>query len=152
MRHDQKTSAAFGALLLLVAAGCAGPNQLARRAPVVPFPDIAQGLPSPAIEHLQRLPFVLHVPKGQQIPVDFALDSGLFDLETGDLRLVARRDFWVLFRADGPPLLSDDGVEFEKRPRNAFSLGLRVEKDRPARVDVRLRVRADEATGEAAPE
>lgn len=145
MRHAQKTSAVFGALLLLVAAGCAGPNQLARTAPVVPFPDIAQGQPpSQAIEHLQRLPFVLHVPKGQQIPVDFALDSGLFELETGDLRLVAKRDFWVLFRADGAPLLSDDGVEFEKRPRNAFSLGLRVEKDQPARVDVRLRVRGDE--------
>jgi hypothetical protein len=130
--------------LLAVSVACAGPNTVARSAPRVAFTEIAQGQPGPAVERLQHVPFVLHVQQGQEIPVEFGLDSSLFSFEPGPMKLVAKRDFYVLFRKDGPPLLSDDGVEFEKRPKNAFMFGLSVQKDQPAKVELRLRVRAEE--------
>jgi hypothetical protein len=133
-------------LPLLLTTACAGPNAVARKAPRVSFADIAQGQPSPAIEHLQKLPFVLYVPAGQRIPVELGIDSGLFALETGEMKLVAKRDFYVLFRADGMPLLSEDGVDFEKRAKNSFALGLNVQKDQPAKVQLGLRVRPDAET------
>jgi len=55
-------------------------------------------------------------------------------VEGGPARLVARRDFYVLFRTDGPPLLSEDGVEFEDRPPGSFRLGLRAGRGEPTSI------------------
>jgi len=129
----------FLAGLSLVAIGCAGPNAVARDATRIEFVDVAQG--QPEARRMTDLPFVLHVVAGQVIPIDWGIDSSLFSVEGGPARLVAQRDFYVLFRADGPPLLSEDGVEFEDRPPNAFRLGLRARRDEPTTIEAYVSIR-----------
>jgi len=125
--------------LSLAVAGCAGPNAAARNATRIEFADVASG--QPEARRMMELPFVLHVVAGQEIPIDWGIDSSLFTVEGGPARLVAQRDFYVLFRADGPPLLSEDGVEFEDRPRNSFRLGLRARRDEPTTLEAYVSIR-----------
>ena len=135
-----------GLLLMLLGMSCASPNTVARDASKLDFATIAQGTPAPGAAPAASalvVPFVLHVAAGQEIPVDFRLESRVFTLDTGPLKLVAKRDFYVLFREDGPPLLSEDGVEFEERVNNTFRFGLRVVKDEPATVELFLGIRRE---------
>ena len=142
---SRTTTRLLGVLLIFSAWGCAGPNQIAATAPRIPFSEIADGRASPHLQKLQAPPVVIHVQAGQKIPGDFAADSKLLAVEGGDFTLVAKRDFYVLFRTDGPPLLSEDGVEFEDQPRGTFMIGLRVLKDQPATVQLRVGVRPEGA-------
>jgi hypothetical protein len=135
-------------LLLLAGMGCASPNTVARDASRLDFATIARGAPAPGAAPtapVLAVPFVLHVAAGQEVPVDFRLSSRLFALDTGPLKLVAKRDFYVLFRGDGPPLISEDGQEFEERVQNTFRFGLRVVQNEPATVELFLGIRPDPA-------
>lgn len=136
----------IGRLALLsavIGTGCAGPNSVARNAARVDFAALAQGAASRDAKPPLTLPFVLHVAAGQEVPLDFQLNSRVFALDPGPLKLVAKRDFYVLFRADGPPLLSEDGQEFEQRPQNTFRFGLRVVKHEPTKVELYLGIRPE---------
>jgi hypothetical protein len=134
-----------GSLVLLIAsvgAGCAGPNSVARSASRLDFATLGQGT-APEGKSALTVPFVLHVAAGQEVPIDFQLSSRLFALDPGPLKLVAKRDFYVLFRDDGPPLLSEDGKEFEERVQNTFRFGLRVIKNEPPQVELYLGLRPE---------
>jgi hypothetical protein len=136
----------IGCLALLSAvsgSGCAGPNAVARSASRVEFATLGQGAESPAANSPLALPFVLHVAAGQEVPLDFQLNSRVFALNPGPLKLVAKRDFYVLFRDDGPPLLSEDGQQFEERRQNTFRFGLRVVKHEPTKVELYLGIRPE---------
>lgn len=134
----------IGLVSLLAATACAGPNQLARGAPRVDFRDIALGQEHPTLaQRFGRGPFILHFRAGDEVPVDFALDSRLFRLDTAPWKLVAKRDFYVLFLTDAPPRLSEDGVDFETHDRGSFQLGLRVRRGKPADIQIHLAVRPE---------
>jgi hypothetical protein len=136
----------IGCLALVSAvlgAGCAGPNAVARSAARVEFATLGQGADSPDAKSPLTLPFVLHVAAGQEVPLDFQLNSRLFALDRGPSKLVAKRDFYVLFRDDGPPLLSEDGQQFEQHPQNTFRFGLRVVKHEPTQVELYLGIRPE---------
>jgi hypothetical protein len=130
-------------LVAAVGAGCAGPNAVARHAARVDFATLGRGTASPDGKSPLALPFVLHVAAGQEIPFDFQLNSRVFALDPGPLKLVAKRDFYVLFREDGAPLLSEDGQQFEERAQNTFRFGLRVVKHEPAKVELYLGIRPE---------
>jgi hypothetical protein len=136
----------IGLASLLAATACAGPNQLARGAPRVDFNQIALGQEHPTLaQRFGRGPFILHFRAGDEVPVDFALQSRLFRLDTGSWKLVAKRDFYVLFLTDAPPRLSEDGVDFEKRDQGSFLLGLRVRRGKPADIQIRVAVHPESA-------
>ena len=131
---------------LLVATACAGPNQLAHGAPRVDFGDIALGQEHPTIaQSFGKGPFILHFRAGDDVPVELALESRLFRLDAGSWKLVAKRDFYVLFLTDGPPRLSEDGIDFEKRDQGSFLLGLRLQRGKPAAVQIRLALHPEPA-------
>jgi hypothetical protein len=131
------------ALLMLCTtlAGCAGPNQIAARAPRIAFSDLDQGDRQAFIQKLSQPPYVVHFKAEQQIPFTFALESGLFEMEVPPLTITAKRDFYLLVRADGPPLLSEDGVDFKKRVRNSFMFGFSLKKDQPTEVQAKILLR-----------
>lgn len=125
------TRAAFllGALLVIA---CAGPNQMAQRAPRLSFGDLSGAGRASAAQTLAQLPVVIHLKKGDRVPVDLQLDSEFASVQTERIELVAKREFYILLRPKGAPLLSDDGVDFTKRPReNYFTIGLHVTKKDP---------------------
>lgn len=134
---------AFSIAVAFAVAGCAGPNAVARNAARVDFAALGRGGASPDGKSPLTLPFVLHVAAGQEVPLDFQLNSRVFALDPGPLKLVAKRDFYVLFRDDGPPLLSEDGQQFEERAKNTFRFGLRVVKDEPTKVELYLGIRPE---------
>lgn len=141
------TRSIWGCLVLvLAAAACAGPNQLARGAPRVDFRDIAAGQSHPVVAaRFGRVPFILHFRAGDEVPVDFALQSRLFRLDSSSWKLVAKRDFYVLFLTDGPPRLSEDGINFETHDQNSFQLGLRLRRGQPADIQMHVAVHPESA-------
>ncbi len=132
---------AFAALLFGV--GCAGPNQVARSAPTIDFESFDRDRSPELLRRLQKPPYIVKFRAGQVIPVDFTLDSKLMKTRDEDFVVVAKRDFYVLFRGDGPPLLSADGVEFEERPKNYFRFGFRLKGKEPTTIDLGLGVRPE---------
>ena len=128
---------------LLFAVGCGGANQVARNAPTVPFDRFDSDRSSALLSQLQKPPYIVKFRAGQVIPVDFTLDSKLMRAQDEDFVVIAKRDFYVLFRSDGPPLLSADGVEFEERPKNYFRFGFRLRGKEPATIDLGLGVRPE---------
>jgi hypothetical protein len=124
-------------------AGCAGPNQVARSATRAAFSALEGGEGVDALTRLDQQPVVIHVEAGQVIPLDLAIESGVFELDVPPLELRARKSFYLMLRADGPPLLSEDGIEFEERPRNSFLLGFKLRKGEQPRLQVGLSVRPD---------
>jgi hypothetical protein len=44
----------------------------------------------------------------------------------------------VLLREDGPPIISEDGVDFDSKPKNSFAVGFAAMKDKPATVKMVL--------------
>jgi hypothetical protein len=126
---------------LLAAGGCAGPNQVARTAPRIDFARFDAQRSPELVARLGKPPYVVYFEKGRVIPVDFALDSRLMSTRNEDFEIVVTQPFYVLFRADGPPLLSEDGVEFEERPENSFRFGFRLKGQEPTVVDLGLGIR-----------
>lgn len=125
----------------LLAAGCAGPNQVARTAPRIDFAQFDTQRSPELVAQLGNPPYVVHFEKGRVIPVDFALESKLMSTQNEDFEIVVTRDFYVLFRADGPPLLSEDGIEFEEKHENSFRFGFRMKGQEPTVVDLGLGIR-----------
>ena len=128
------------ALLLCFVAGCAGANQVARNAPHLTFADLNGPNRQHALATVAGGPSVIHFKRGERIPVDLALDSRLIDLEGSGLTLVAKRDFDLLLRGDGPLRVSGDGVDFESDHRNYFGFGFDVERDKPTVLRVKFGV------------
>jgi hypothetical protein len=127
--------------------GCAGPNQLAKNAPRVAFEALGESDQASARLVLRQLPVVLHFKPGQHVPVDFGIESRLFEVDLPELDLLVRREFFLLLRPDGPPLLSEDGLEFEERPKNSFMLGFDVRDGKPTTLHLGLAVRPEAVRG-----
>jgi len=87
---------------------------------------------------------VIHFQRGERIPVELKLDSSLIELDAPNLTLIAKRDFALLLRADGGPLLSADGSDFAPSAKNYFMLGFKVTRDEPTSLRVVLGVRPDQ--------
>ena len=122
-------------------AACAGPNQVARGAPRLSFKQLETERSPELVSRLGKLPYVLKFEAGQTLPVKFTLDSLVVDAKEADFVLVAKRDFYLLFQENGPPLLSLDGIEFEERPKNYFRLGFKMQKAEPTTIDLALGLR-----------
>jgi hypothetical protein len=131
------------ALCALALAGCGGANQTAREAPTLAYERLQTARSTQLVQQLGRPPYIIKVAAGTAIPVDFDLDSRVLAVRDEDFVLVAKRDFYLLMRADGPPLLSEDGVEFEDKPRNYFRFGFRLRGQEPTTVDFALGVRPE---------
>ena len=131
------------ALCALALAGCGGANQTARQAPTIPYERLRTARSPELVRQLGRPPYIIKVSAGTVIPVDFDLDSRWLAVRDEDFVLVAKRDFYLLVRADGPPVLSEDGVEFEDKPRNYFRFGFRLRGREPTTVDLALGVRPE---------
>jgi hypothetical protein len=124
--------------------GCAGPNTVAASAPRIRFDQLSQREHAEQIMSVSEQPVVVHFKQGQEVPLHFVFDSRLLALVPQDMKLTVSRDFFLLLRADGPPLLSEDGVEFEEQPQNSFMLGFDVKQGAPAALNLRLGVRAEQ--------
>jgi hypothetical protein len=145
LAHNYYERSGYSALVAvgLALAGCAGPNSVARSAPTFPFESFENERSPELVRRLQNPPYIVKFKAGQVIPVDFTLDSQFLEAREEDFVIVAKRDFYLLFRADGPPLLSADGVEFEDRPRNYFRFGFRMKDREPTTIDFGLGVRPE---------
>lgn len=145
-------AAALALLAASLASACGGgPNRVAARAPRVAYAELSGANRKAAAQHLMRVPFVLTFRKGDRVPLSLSLESSLVELDIPELTLVAKRDFSLLFNDDGPPLLSEDGVDFEARHQNSFFFGLSVERERPARMQVGIRLRPEAPPAPPAP-
>ncbi|HEY3497345.1 MAG TPA: hypothetical protein VGK73_21765 [Polyangiaceae bacterium] len=135
------------ALLALLAVACgASNNRIAESARRVPVAHLAELPPAERATALAKLPVVLEIRQGDRFPIEAVLDSALLALHTeGTWTVEARRTFYVLLRKEGAPLISVDGVDFEKPARNSFGVGIQAERDKPATVRIALKWRADEA-------
>jgi hypothetical protein len=136
------------ALLALSFLGCASPNAVARTTEPIPFEQLDRGDRAQHVRRLQKLPFIVHFRAGDRVPVDLAVHSRLFDVPDQTQLVTVKRDFYLLFRKGGAPLLSEDGVDFERRARNSFSFGFDLQKDEPTRVRIEIGVRAQPEAAE----
>lgn len=132
------------AALVLVACGASN-SQLAQSAPRVPIAHIAE-LPEEARpKALASLPVVLEIRKGDRFPIHATLDSRLLALDAeGTWSLEAKENFYVLLREDGPPVVSEDGVDFDTKTRNSFAVGFKATKGEPAKVEIVIGFRGAE--------
>lgn len=129
------------AMLLGVSLSACGASntQLARSARRVPIAHIAELPEKERPTALASLPVVLEIRKGDRFPIDAALDSRLLTLhDTGPWTLEAKQTFYVLLREDGPPVISEDGLDFDSKPRNSFSVGFGAMKGKRATVKMLL--------------
>jgi hypothetical protein len=131
-------------LLGLTSSGCAGAGQAARGAQRVSYAELSGPQRQAAYEKLTRVPVVIQFRRGERIPVELKLDSSLIELQAPDLTLIAKRDFALLLRADGGPLLSTDGSNFTPSEKNYFILGFNVTRDEPTSMRVVFGVRPDQ--------
>ncbi|MEO6602865.1 MAG: hypothetical protein ABIQ16_23475 [Polyangiaceae bacterium] len=129
--------------LVVCASGCAGVNASAAHATRVNLSDLQGEQRGAALARLTQLPTVIALKRGERVPLSLGIDSELFALEGSGLVLLAKRDFFVLLRQDGPPLFSLDGVDFEQRHRNSFLVGFHVDKTQPTELQLRLGVWAN---------
>jgi hypothetical protein len=130
-------------LALAIASGCAGPNQAAQVAQRFSYAQLTGSQREATLPKLTHLPVVIHFKQGERIPVELRLDSSLTQLEAPNLTLVAKRDFYLLLRADAGPMLSADGVDFELDNKNYFAFAFKVERDAPTALHVVLGVRPE---------
>lgn len=130
--------------LALASSGCAGPNSIAAGAPRIPFEHLDQKHHAAQLMGLREQPVVIHFKEGQEIPFNFVLDSRLLALTPPEMKLRVKSAFFLLLRADGPPLLSEDGVEFEEQPKNSFMLGFEVVQGKAPAINLRLGVRSNQ--------
>lgn len=130
------------ALLALTTTAC-GPNHIAARAPQITFAEMNHGDGQANIKRLSQPPYVVAFKAGEQIPFSFAVESKLFEAKIPPLNLVVKRDFYLLFRKSGAPLLSEDGVDFQSRAKNGFMFGFQLKKGEPTKVVSKISVRAE---------
>src|SRR5262245_35868251 len=113
MNREPKYYRRSSYLFLALLCGCAGANQVARNAPHLAYAELNGPNRKQALSTLSSGPTVIRFKRGERIPLDLALDSRLIQLEAPQLTLVAKRDFDLLLRPDGPLRVSGDGVDFE---------------------------------------
>jgi hypothetical protein len=124
------------ALLALSVAACgASNNQVAKTAPRVPIAHIATLPPEQRAQALARLPVILEIRKGDTFPIEPLLESQLVALHTeGTWNVEALQTFYVLLREEGAPVVSLDGVDFERRGQNSFGAGFEAKAGQPPKV------------------
>lgn len=134
----------------LVLSACAASNsQLARNAPRVPIAHLRELSEQEPGKALASLPVVLEIREGDRFPIDAMLDSRLLTLHAeGPWSLQATQTFYVLLREDGPPVISEDGVDFDTKPKNSFNVGFMATKTEPAKLKLVLRFHAAEHAAE----
>ena len=140
-KYYKRSSRPAGLLMLLTALGCAGPNQIAKTADRIAFADLKGDQRRAAFSRLARGTTIVHFKRGDRVPLDFKLDSSLAELADPDLMLVVKRDFYLLIDPDGPPRVSEDGIDFESKAKNYFLFGFKVPKSGDAKMVLRLGVR-----------
>lgn len=141
MRTQSTPAWLFSALLCSF--GCASPNKIAATAPLVPYSALKGGQTEPFAQALRSPPYVLAFKAGDEIPLNFALESKLVELPVPPLTIRAKQDFWILMRADGPPLVSLDGKDFQAKTQNSFMFGIKVVRGEPPSVEGKIRYRAE---------
>lgn len=127
---------------------CAASNthvaQSARRVPVAHIREL------PAAERpkaMASLPLVLEIRKGDRFPIEVVLDSRLITVHTeGTWTMEAKQAFFVLLREDGPPIISDDGVDFDHKVNNSFGVGFEMREGQPAKLRIALKMYGSEPT------
>lgn len=122
---------------------CASPNRVAASAPQIRYADLTEKESAKQALGQTVPPYVLAFKAGDEIPLHFALESKLVDLPVPPLTVRAKRDFWILIRAKGAPLVSLDGRDFRTKAQNSFAFGIRVVKDEPPSIQGKIRYRAD---------
>ena len=138
------------ALGLLLAACGASNTQLAQGARRLPIAHISELPEAERPNALTSLPLVLEIRKGDRFPIEAVLDSRLLTLHTeGTWSLEATQTFYVLLREEGPPVISEDGIDFDSKTRNSFAVGFGAQQREPAKVRVVLGFHAKDATGKA---
>ena len=140
MDRDLKYYRRSSYLALALLCGCAGANQIARNATHLAFADLNGPNRKQAVAAISSGPSVIHFKRGERIPLDLALDSRLMQLEASQLTLVAKRDFALLLRPDGPLRVSGDGVDFEAEHGNYFGFGFEVEREAATLLRVKFGV------------
>lgn len=130
-------------LVLLALCGCASPNRTAAKAPHISYSELESNGGAKLFPQMTAPPYVLAFKAGEEIPLSFAFESKLVELDVPPLVIRAKRDFWILFRANGAPLVSLDGKDFTTKSMNSFMFGFRVVKDEPPSVQGKIRYRAD---------
>ena len=140
-----RTTSRARCLLIIFSLGlcaCAGPNRLAARAPHINFTDLNTGDHKAQLAQLSRPPYIVKFKAGDRVPFSFAVESKLFEADIPPLTIMAKRDFYLLFRTNRPPLLSEDGVDFKTRAQNSFMFGFRLHEGEDAQVVTKISVRA----------
>lgn len=134
LRHLQQATPllALGALLAACGASNTRLAQGARRVPIAHISELSEAERPNA---LGSLPIVLEIRKGDRFPLEAVLDSRLLTLHTeGTWSLEAAQTFYVLLREEGPPVISEDGVDFDSKTKNSFSVGFAAKQSEPAKV------------------
>ncbi|HKP63334.1 MAG TPA: hypothetical protein VJV78_41650 [Polyangiales bacterium] len=126
--------------LLCLGSGCAGANQVARNAAHLTYAELNGPNKKQALATIAGGPTVIHFKRGEQIPLDLALDSRLIELDAPRLMLVAKRDFDLLLRPDGPMRISGDGADFEGEHGNYYGVGFDVEREAATLLRVKFGV------------
>ena len=134
----------LAAVLGLFALACgASNNQVAKSARRVPVAHIASLPEAEREKALTGLPLILEIRKGDVFPIEPRLESRLVALRTeGTWKAEALETFYVLLREEGPPIVSLDGIDFEQRAHNSFSVGFDAKKDQPTKLRIALTWRA----------
>src|SRR5262245_58178895 len=127
-------------LVLALLCSCAGANQIARNATHLAFADLNGPNRKQALAAISSGPTIIHFKRGEQIPLDLALDSRLIELDAPRLTLVAKRDFDLLLRPDGPMRVSGDGADFEAEHGNYYGVGFDVEREAATLLRVKFGV------------
>lgn len=129
-------------LVSITTLGCAGPNQMAAQASRVPYAKLTGPENDEFGAKLSRLPLVLEFKAGDEVPVELILDSRLIALKAEPILLIAKQDFYVLLRPEGPPLFSENGKDFTTKARNSFQFGFSAERGKRPKVTAKIRFRA----------
>jgi hypothetical protein len=117
-------------VLSLGTSACSNLNARAAEAPRVPFASLTARHDLASL--IGTKPVVLVFEPGERVPVRFELESMLMrtDREPVTFELVAKRRFFLLLLPDGPPKISQDGVDFEAQPKNSFKFGFAVTRSK----------------------
>ncbi len=130
-------------LMASLATACSNPNGMAAESPHFAFADLAAAPGQKKALVSTPPPYVLTFKAGDEIPFHFVLESRIVSLEVPPLKFVAKKDFWILIRPDGPPLASLDGKDFTTQAQNSFMFGIAATKDEAPSVRAKIRYRAD---------
>jgi hypothetical protein len=133
-----KLSSMLAVAVYLAATGCAGPNKIAANAPRVAYSELTPGEAEKHVSTLSHLPFILVFKAGDRVPLNFVLESRLVNVDVPSLTLVAKKDFYVLVRPKGAPLVSEDGKDFSTKTQNSFQVGLSLKKGESPSIQAKI--------------